>query len=220
MLSIKQKVSLAICAYNEEENIKRVLEVIKNINWLDQIIVVDDGSKDRTPNIVRGYKKIELIIHKENRGKGDAIATAISAAKNDLMIFLDADLLGLKELHLLEMISPVLFTKQADLCLGIFGKGEISATNIANKLLPSISGQRAVWKSKLPGRDRMLGLRYGVDLFITNSFTPSKIKIVKLDGLSQKIKEEKSKELVQAVKNRVTMYKDIYKTAKRSNKKK
>lgn len=220
MLSIKQKISLAICAYNEKDNIKRVLDVVNKVAWLDQIIVVDDGSNDGTHNVVRAYKKIDLVIHPKNKGKGGAIATAIKVAKNDLMVFLDADLLGLTESHLLEMISPVLFTKQADLCLGVFGKGEISATNIANKLLPSITGQRAVWKNKLPNRSKMQALKYGVDLFITNSFKPSRIKIVKLDGLSQIIKEEKSKELVQAVKNRVIMYKDIYKTAKKTKKKK
>lgn len=217
MIIIKQKISLIICAYNEENNISKVLDVLKRIKWLDQIIVVNDGSIDKTSQVVRRYKNVELLEHSVNLGKGAAIASGVAIAKNNLLIFLDADLVGLQETHLQILLSPVLFTKEADLCLGIFGKGEISMTNFANKLIPSITGQRAIWKRILPNLKQISKQRYGVDIFITKSVNNDKIKVVKLDGLSQVTKEEKS-DLMQAIINRVTMYKDIYNSSKNSNK--
>lgn len=216
MIIIKQKISLIICAYNEENNISKVLDVLKRIKWLDQIIVVNDGSIDKTSQVVRRYKNVELLEHSVNLGKGAAIASGVAIAKNNLLIFLDADLVGLQETHLQILLSPVLFTKEADLCLGIFGKGEISMTNFANKLIPSITGQRAIWKRSLPDLDQITEQRYGVDIYITKSIKDDKIKVVKLDGLSQVTKEEKS-DLMHAIKNRVIMYRDIYNSSKKSN---
>jgi len=98
--------------------------------------------------------------------------------------------------------------------LGVFGKGEISATNIANKMIPGISGQRVVWKKRLPNPEILRDKRYGVDIFVTHYLPEDRIVVVELDGLSQVTKEDKSENFFDAMKKRFKMYKDIYKTLK------
>lgn len=214
MIKIEQSISVVICAYNEAKNICGVLKVLDAIDWLDEIIVVDDCSADHTSEQAKKYQKIKVIRHEINQGKGGALATGIEAAKNELLLFLDADLINLQEIHLKQMIAPVLFTTEADMTLGVFGKGELSATNIANKMLPGISGQRVVWKKHLPNPETLRDKRYGVDIFVTHYLPEDRIVVVELDGLSQVTKEDKSENIFEAMKKRFKMYKDIYKTLK------
>lgn len=91
--------SIVIPAYNEEGGIAdishRVLAVresLRQVNVeLKELLVVDDGSKDRTADIVRGIPGATLIKHTRNRGYGGALKTGFNAAQGDLIGFLDAD---------------------------------------------------------------------------------------------------------------------------------
>src|SRR5215216_3042372 len=56
-----------------------------------EVIVVDDGSKDRTADRIRAYSDVRLIQHSVNRGYGAALKTGFNAATGDLLAFLDAD---------------------------------------------------------------------------------------------------------------------------------
>ena len=56
-----------------------------------ELIVVDDGSKDRTPEIVRSIAGARLVQHPHNKGYGAALKTGFQAATGDLLAFLDAD---------------------------------------------------------------------------------------------------------------------------------
>ncbi len=94
------KLSLIIPAYNEEKIIADNLDLMtsflrtKKYDW--EIIVVNDGSKDRTPKIVKVIsaknKKIKLVDLRVNQGKGAAIRAGIMVAKGEYVIFSDADL--------------------------------------------------------------------------------------------------------------------------------
>ena len=94
--------SVVIPAYNEEDGIgecvERVLAVRPALSELGldlEVIVVDDGSGDRTAEIVRGYaasdKGVRLVCHNPNRGYGAALKTGFAAGCGDLLAFLDAD---------------------------------------------------------------------------------------------------------------------------------
>ena len=91
--------SVVIPAYNEEEGIaeivNRVLAVgpsLKDVG-IDhlELLVVDDGSKDRTAEIVNGIAGVRLIQHVKNRGYGGALKNGFSQASGELIGFLDAD---------------------------------------------------------------------------------------------------------------------------------
>jgi len=90
------KLSIIIPVYNEEKTIKKALKRITQIrlkNIKKEIIVVDDGSTDKTFIILKQIKKkIKLIHHKKNSGKGSAIITAKKFCTGDLILIQDADL--------------------------------------------------------------------------------------------------------------------------------
>ncbi len=90
--------SIIIPAYNEEKSVNELLERVKavDLGMLDvekELIVVNDGSKDNTADIVRkNHKDVLLLDHPENLGKGAAIRTGIAKAKGDIILVQDADL--------------------------------------------------------------------------------------------------------------------------------
>ncbi len=93
MNKIKEKVLFVIPAYNEEENIKKVLEEIKKDVSFADIIVINDGSKDNTSKIVKdcGFNCIDMIY---NVGYAMAVQTGIKYAYQndyDYVIQFDAD---------------------------------------------------------------------------------------------------------------------------------
>ncbi|MEA3438728.1 MAG: glycosyltransferase family 2 protein [Chloroflexota bacterium] len=91
--------TVVIPAYNEENGIEdimdRVLAVEPDLKTVGitalELIVVDDGSSDRTSSIVTAHNQVRLIQHETNKGYGAALKTGFSAAKGELLGFLDAD---------------------------------------------------------------------------------------------------------------------------------
>jgi hypothetical protein len=91
--------SVVIPAYNEEHAIAAILDRIQAVKptlralGVERVetIVVDDGSRDRTVEIVRGYPDVRLIRHPRNRGYGAALKTGFRDATCRLLAFLDAD---------------------------------------------------------------------------------------------------------------------------------
>lgn len=100
------KLVVIIPAYNEEKNIGNVLAGVRK--YTDNIIVVDDGSQDRTGKIAESYGA-EVFHHFINRGLGGALGTGIAAALNrgaDIIVTLDAD--GQHDPNeILKLIEPI-----------------------------------------------------------------------------------------------------------------
>jgi len=84
-------VSCIIPACNEESTIINVIKNVKKVKVIDEIIVVDDGSTDKTYDYAKS-EGARIIRHAKNKGKGAAIKTGISHSKSDILLFLDADL--------------------------------------------------------------------------------------------------------------------------------
>lgn len=85
-------VSIIIPAYNEEERIGTTLRsLVQSGSWFDELIVVDDGSNDKTHSIAEQWTKQVMRIE-QNQGKGFALQMGSSMAKGDILLFLDADL--------------------------------------------------------------------------------------------------------------------------------
>lgn len=99
-LSDRPKYSLIIPAYNEGQRITatldKVLAYVGQQGWKAEIIVVDDGSRDETPEIVRQYAErhpaVRLLQNPGNRGKGYSVRHGMLNARGDLLLFSDADL--------------------------------------------------------------------------------------------------------------------------------
>lgn len=105
-------VTVGIPAYNEEQNIARLLRAVlkqKHDTFrLEKIIVVSDGSTDRTVDRVRsvGSRKIKLIVLKQNEGVGPAQNRIFDEATSDIVVLLDADVLPVGTGFLEAILAP------------------------------------------------------------------------------------------------------------------
>ena len=89
------RVSFVIPAYNEEATIAEVLERVEALDLEQQVIVVDDGSTDDTPEILKRWndgRDGKVVLRQPNRGKGAAIRAAIPHVDGDIAVIQDADL--------------------------------------------------------------------------------------------------------------------------------
>lgn len=88
-------ISVVVPAYNEENGISPVLQQLSDIlaqsGWVYEIIVVNDGSKDGTADILKTRTDITLINHPTNRGYGASLKTGIRHANHDIVCITDAD---------------------------------------------------------------------------------------------------------------------------------
>ncbi len=108
--------------YNEEENIeaqtKQALKIIPQFARKFEIILVDDGSTDKTGQIgqklAASHSNVVLVSHQKNRGYGGALKTGFKSSQYDWIFFSDGD----RQFDLEEMGKLLPFTKQADLVIG------------------------------------------------------------------------------------------------------
>jgi glycosyltransferase involved in cell wall biosynthesis len=141
------KISIIIPCYNEEKYISTVLTNINKQRKLFnlEIIVVDDGSKDKTKEILNKYKKIinKIVIKKKNEGKGSAIRQGLNYVTGKYTLIQDADL-EYSPLDYTKIFYP-LFKYNAD---AVYGSRFISnearriiyfKNELANKFLTYIS---------------------------------------------------------------------------------
>jgi glycosyltransferase involved in cell wall biosynthesis len=89
------KVSAYIPAYNAAEYIAPTIEgLLAQTHGFDEILVIDDGSRDNSAEIASRYPQVKLIRHPVNKGLAAARNTAIGAARNELVASVDADVVA------------------------------------------------------------------------------------------------------------------------------
>lgn len=95
------KLSVLVPAYNEEKVIERTIQGLIETKYPDkEIIVIDDGSKDNTFQIMNKYKKQIKALHKDNGGKASAINFGLAYATGEIIVVVDADtIIGLDALR-------------------------------------------------------------------------------------------------------------------------
>ena len=183
-----QKVSVIIPAYNEEETVAKVIEVVKKVSFVDEIIVVNDGSSDNTEEEARKAGAI-VINHEVNKGKGEALYTGYSEAECDIIAFIDADIYNLTSKKVEAMIKPILDGK-TDITKTKFSRAsgrvtELTAKPLLNFFFPEISfeqplsGQFAARKEVL--KKINFEKDYGVDVGIVIDADVLGISITEVD---------------------------------------
>lgn len=184
------KIAAIVPAYNEENTIADVVKVLVASPSIDEVIVVSDGSVDSTAAVAAKMGAVVVNLP-ENRGKGGAMLVGIKQTNADYILFLDADLIGLKQSHIDSLLAPI-FNGHAEVTLGVFKKGRVS-TDLAQKFAPYLTGQRVIRASLLKQVQDMEIARFGVELALTRFTEDNDIscETVELRDLSHVMKEEK-----------------------------
>jgi glycosyltransferase involved in cell wall biosynthesis len=140
------KLSIIVPVYNEEKTIRQVLQKIlkKDFGLNKEVIVVNDGSKDKTGEVLKRIKAKDLIVisYPENRGKGYALRKGFEKARGNILAIQDADLeYDLKDL---KKLVDILMNKNLKVIYGsrFLKKNKnykINSFYIANRILSWIT---------------------------------------------------------------------------------
>ena len=122
------KVSIGICAYNEEQNIGKLLARLGNEPLLDEIIVVTSGCTDNTVSIATEFSRVKVWNDFERRGKAVAVNQFIEAAKGDVLILESADTLP-TNFCFKHLLAPF-----ADNSVGMVGAHPIPVDSVRNNM--------------------------------------------------------------------------------------
>ena len=183
-----QKVSVIIPAYNEEETVAKVVGVVKKVSFVDEIIVVNDGSSDNTE--AEALKAGAIVInHEVNKGKGEALYTGYREAECDIIAFIDADIYNLTSKKVEAMIMPILEGK-TDITKTKFSRAsgrvtELTAKPLLNFFFPEISFEQPL-SGQFAARKEVLKRinfesDYGVDVGIVIDADVLGISIMEVD---------------------------------------
>lgn len=183
-----QKVDIVIPAFNEEESVASVVNVIKQLDYINNIIVVNDGSTDNTHNEAKNAGAI-VIDHINNKGKGAAIQTGVNASTADIIAFIDADIKNLTPKKVDIIIKPILKGK-ADITKTKFARESGRVTELTAKPLLKFFFPEVNYEQPLSGqfagkRSILKKLKfesdYGVDVGIVLDADVRGIKILEVD---------------------------------------
>lgn len=182
------KVSTIIPAFNEADRIHHVLQSLSDINYIEDIVVVDDGSTDDTTRLVNEFRsrdpRIVLITNPSNLGKGQSVFAGVRAARNSIILMLDADLQHLTPGQIDELCQPVM-DGVIDMTIGVFKQGQW-ASDFSHWITPWLSGQRCLKADLFSRLNPEAAGGYGLEtaLTIATHQYQWKVKRIALIGVS------------------------------------
>jgi glycosyltransferase involved in cell wall biosynthesis len=186
-------VTCIIPAYNEELRISKVLDVVVESPDIDEIIVVNDGSKDGTADLIRIYerkhKHVRLIDLQPNRGKAYALKQGITTAGGNIILLLDADLQGLTVDNIGELLAPVV-DGDIDMTLSL-RKNSLFIYRMFG--LDLVSGERALSKNILDNLKEYEDSRFGFESILNQHIVDNKLKfdVIRWDNVTVAPKHKK-----------------------------
>jgi glycosyltransferase involved in cell wall biosynthesis len=134
------RTAAVIPAWNEAATVGAVVYAALDAARVDEVVVVDNASTDGTAAAAEAHGA--RVVHEPTPGKGQALRTGVAATGAELLVFLDADLVGLRPGHVDELVRLVC-EGGADMACGLFDRGPV-ANPIFLERLPVLTGQRAL----------------------------------------------------------------------------
>lgn len=197
-----ERVSLVIPAYNEASIIADVIEPALDNQSIADVIVVNDGSTDNTEGVANDYP-VTVLNHNINLGKGEALHSGYTHAKElgaTSLLFLDADLHGLRSSHIDDLLEPLL-AGTAIMTIGILER--TIAQRAILRRWGALSGQRALgielWE-QLRSKDRHgFNVEAALNARTRHKGQHHKIERVELRHVTHTGKREKEPTLLKAV---------------------
>ena len=230
------RTAAVVPAYNEAGRIGAVIEAIANAHLVEEIIVVTDGCSDSTADEVReavtklnaffaenaergeGCRELRLFELKHNIGKGGAMTYGALRTEAEVLVFLDADLIGLQSSQVDELLAPMLGGEpheRADMTLGLFGavRGGIFGwwLGFCHRHMAALTGQRAIRREVFLAVPGLTSSRFGVETAITRYVKyvwKLNVGVAWLHGVTHPVKEEKIG-ILRGFRVRMNMYGEI-----------
>ena len=183
-----KSVSIVIPAYNEEATVAKVVSVALKLSYVTEVIVVDDGSTDRTVEEAESAGAT-VISHIMNEGKGSAIKTGFKNSHGNIVAFIDADISNFTSEKIDKIIRPIL-EDQTDITKTKFARESGRVTELTAKPLLGFFFPELNYEQPLSGqfagkRSALNKIRfekdYGVDVGIVLDADVHGIKILEVD---------------------------------------
>jgi len=187
------KVAAIIPAHNEEKSISPIIGVAKENDLINEVIVVDDGSSDATSEVARenGVKVVRI---ENNQGKGNALEVGVQETDANILLFLDADLIGLTSKHLTMLLEPVL-QETVDMTVGAIDRKMFGTflNEWFRKTESPFSGMRAIKRSFWKQIPKKYKKKFYIESVITYLAKKNHLKVQPfvLEGVRHIIKEKK-----------------------------
>ncbi|MBK7308681.1 MAG: glycosyltransferase [Chitinophagaceae bacterium] len=128
-------ITVIIPALNEEKTVAQVVKLAKNSPQVTEVIIVDDKSMDNT--IEQARKEGASVITSTRLGKGASMKDGVLVAKNEIIAFLDADIVSYQE-NIIELLTSPLIIDEADFVKSYFTRQAGRVTELVAKPLLSI----------------------------------------------------------------------------------
>lgn len=212
-------ISVIIPAYNEEENIKTVINICKENKDVSEIIVVNNLSTDRTEEIAK--EEGAKVVFCNRQGKGYAMEVGIREAKNECIVFLDGDISDYSDDVIYKLSEPIL-KRNIDFVKATFDREggrvtELVAKPLLNLLFPDVRKYTQPLSGMIAGKKSVfqkieLEKDYGVDIgilldMIKLNVSIEEVKIGELKNVSKSWKalEKMSTEVMRAILKRANV---------------
>lgn len=184
------RVSVVIPARNEAATVGDVVLAAFGARTVDEVVVVDNSSVDATAAVARFAGA--TVVACADEGKGQALSAGVAATRGDVLVFLDADLVGLTSAHV-ERLAERVTEGSASMACGLFDRAPL-LNRIFLHRLPILTGQRALLRELFEKLDDKDVRGYRVEAALNSLCADLDLVVHNFvcDGLFHRTKEQKS----------------------------
>lgn len=209
---MRKKISAILPAFDESPRMEPVVTCAVDSGLFSEVVVVDDGSRDDTLSVAREYS-VTTTRHDRNMGKGAALQSGLNLVEDsDVVVFLDADLIGLTGEHLESLVKSIIDRPSLGMTVARFIEGR-PTVDLQQKWFAILNGQRALSRAFLRRLPDLSWTRFGVEVLMTwlARDMEAPVETVLWRGVTHYTKEEKFGPLM-GFYARLKMYKEVLAT--------